>query len=168
METKRNTRMKHFVQRLEHIQIWIAFSLISFLTVLVNGQVFVRYVLQKPLFIWSEEMARFVLIWTVFLGIGVGVKNDRHFAMDILPPLLGRRWGALVRLFNDLCMGVILILLTLVGLRFSWFGTFQNSVTMEVSMAWVYASIPIGGILALVYLVERIQKRLSDLRGGTQ
>jgi len=156
------------VERLERIQVWITFGFISVIAVCVSVQVFVRYVLQKPLFLWTEELARFVLIWMVFLGVGVGVKNDAHFAMDVLPPLLGRRWGALVRLFNDLCMGAILILLTLAGLRFSWFGMFQNSPNMEILMVWVFISIPIGGILSLAYLVERIQQRLSDFRGGGQ
>jgi TRAP-type C4-dicarboxylate transport system permease small subunit len=160
--------MKRLVDRLEGIQGWITFGFISVITVCVSVQAFVRYVLQKPLFLWSEELVRFILIWTVFLGIGVGVKNDAHFAMDVLPPLLGRRWGALVRLFNDLCMGLILVLLVLAGLRFSWFGLFQNSPNMEILMAWVFISIPIGGTLSLIYLIERIQQRLRDVRGDGQ
>jgi len=160
--------MRSLVERLEQIQLWITFGCISVITVCVSVQVFVRYVLQKPLFLWTEELARFILIWMVFLGIGVGVKNDAHFAMDVLPPLLGRRWGAVVRLFNDLCMGTILILLILAGLRFSWFGMFQNSPNMEILMVWVFISIPIGGIFSLTYLVERVQQRLSDFRGGGQ
>ncbi|HXZ44422.1 MAG TPA: TRAP transporter small permease [archaeon] len=160
--------MKRRVERLEQIQTWITFVLIAVITVCVSVQVFVRYVLQKPLFLWSEELSRFLLIWMVFLGIGVGVKNDAHFAMDVLPPLRGKRWGALARLFNDACMGAILILLTLAGLRFSWFGLFQNSPNMEILMVWVFIAIPLGGILALIYLVERIQQRVRDFRSGGQ
>lgn len=155
--------MKSLVERLERIQVWITFGLISLLTVSVSVQVFVRYVLQKPLFLWSEELARFVLIWMVFLGIGVGVKNGAHFAMDILPGLLGRRLGTAVRLFADLSMGLILILLVLAGLRFSYFGLFQYSPNLEILMVWVFISLPIGGLLALIYLVERAQR---TLRGG--
>jgi TRAP-type C4-dicarboxylate transport system permease small subunit len=160
--------MRSLVERLEQIQLWITFGCISVITVCVSVQVFVRYVLQKPFFLWTEELARFILIWMVFLGIGVGVKNDAHFAMDVLPPLLGRRWGAVVRLFNDLCMGAILILLTLAGLRFSWFGMFQYSPNMEILMVLVFISIPLGGVLSLTYLVERIQQRVRDFRGGAQ
>jgi TRAP-type transport system small permease protein len=160
--------MNHLAERLERMQIWITFAFVSVITVCVSVQVFVRYVLQKPLFLWSEELARFLLIWMVFLGIGVGVKNDAHFAMDILPSFLGRRWGAVVRLFNDVCMGAILVLLILAGLRFSWFGFFQNSPNMEILMVWVFISIPLGGALALVYLVERIQQRVRDFRSGGQ
>ena len=160
--------MKGLVERLERIQTWFTFGFLAVIAIAVSVQVFVRYVLQRPLFLWTEELARFLLVWTVFLGIGVGVKNDAHFAMDVLPPLLGRRWGAIVRLFNDLCMGVILVLLTLAGLRFSYFGLFQNSPNMEILMVWVFMVIPLGGILALIYLVERIQHRLREFRGDVQ
>lgn len=160
--------MKRLVKRMEGVQTWITFGFVGILAIAVSLQVFVRYVLQRPLFLWTEEIARFILVWMVFLGIGVGVKNDAHFAMDVLPPLLGKRWGSLLRLFNDLCMGLILILLVLAGLRFSYFGLFQNSPNMEILMAWVFAAIPIGGVLALVYLCERIQQRWSDFRGGAQ
>jgi TRAP-type C4-dicarboxylate transport system permease small subunit len=39
---------------------------------------------------------------------------------------------------------------------------------MEILMAWIFAAIPIGGVLALIYLVERIQQRLRDMRGGAE
>ena len=160
--------MRRLVERMERLQVRITFVLVCLITVCVFVQVFVRYVLQKPLFLWSEELARYFLIWMVFLGVGVGVKNDAHFAMDVLPPLLGRRWGAALRLFNDLCMGSILILLTLAGLRFSYFGLYQNSPNLEILMVWIFAAIPIGGVLALIYLVERIQQRLREMRGGAE
>jgi len=35
-------------------------------------------------------------------------------------------------------------------------------------MAWIFAAIPIGGVLSLIYLGERIQQRLRDMRGGAE
>jgi TRAP-type C4-dicarboxylate transport system permease small subunit len=160
--------MRRLTERMERVQQGITFGCISLLTVTVFVQVFVRYVLQRPLFLWSEELSRFILIWMVFLGIGVGVKNDGHFAMDVLPPALGRRWGNAVRLFNDLCMGTILVLLLLAGIRFTYFGLYQNSPNMEILMFWVFLSIPVGAVLALVYLLERMQHRVREIRGGEQ
>lgn len=157
--------MRTLVERMERIQTWITFGCISLLIVTVSVQVFVRYVLQQPLFLWSEELSRFILIWMVFLGIGVGVKNDAHFAMDVLPPALGRRWGNVVRLFNDLCMGTILVLLLFAGTRFTYFGLYQNSPNMEILMFWVFVSIPVGAVLALIYLCERMRDRVRGIRG---
>ena len=157
--------MRHAVERLERIQTRITVVLIATLVVFVSLQILVRILLKRPLFLWTEELSRYVLIWMVFLGIGVGVKNDRHFVMDLLLPLLGRRWGTALRIFNDLCMGVILVMLVLAGLRFSRFGLYQYGLTVEISMVLVYIAIPIGGVLALLYLIERIQRRVRDMRG---
>ena len=160
--------MRGFLDRCERVQAKLTFGFLIVITIAVSVQVFVRYVLQRPLFLWSEELARYLLLWMVFLGIGVGVKNDAHFSMDVLPPLLGRRWGAAVRVFNDLCMMAILVLLTLAGLRFTYFGLYQYSPNMEILMAFVFVAIPIGGFVSLVYLIERIQQRIRDFRGEGQ
>jgi len=160
--------MRSLVDRMERMQTWVTFGFLVIIMVAVFVQVFVRYVLQQPLFLWTEELARFGLIWLVFAAIGVAVKNDAHFAMDVLPPLLGKRWGSVVRLFNDLCMGVILVLLLLAGIRFAYFGLFQYSPNMEILMFWVFGVIPLGAVLALVYLVERMQQRVRDIKGGDQ
>ncbi len=160
--------MRSLVERMERVQTWLTFGFITAIAVAVFVQVFVRYVLQKPLFLWSEELARFGLVWMVFLGIGVGVKNDAHFAMDVLPSFLGKRWGAALRLFNDICMGIILVLLLLAGIRFTYFGLYQNSPNMEILMFWVFASIPLGAILALTYLVERMKSRVRIMKGGEE
>jgi TRAP-type C4-dicarboxylate transport system permease small subunit len=156
--------MKRAIERLEQAQTRITFVLIATLVVFVSLQILVRLLLRKPLFLWTEELSRYVLVWMVFLGIGVGVKNDRHFAMDLLLALLGPRWRTAVRIFNDLCMGVILVMLVLAGLRFSHFGLFQYGLTVEISMVLVYIAIPTGGVLALLYLIERIQRRVRDMR----
>lgn len=157
--------MKRLAERLERIQARITFVFIAALVVFVSLQILVRLLLKMPLFLWTEELSRYVLVWMVFLGIGVGVKNDRHFAMDLLLSLLGPRWGMALRIFTDLCMGVILVMLVLAGLRFTRFGLFQYGLTVEISMVAVYSAIPIGGVLALLYLIERIQRRVRDMRG---
>ena len=50
--------MKRLVERFERIQTWITFGFVSVIAVCVTVQVFVRYVVQKPLFLWTEELVR--------------------------------------------------------------------------------------------------------------
>jgi TRAP-type C4-dicarboxylate transport system permease small subunit len=154
--------MDRFIEKLERVHIWVTASLVAVLMFCVTIQVFVRYVLQKPLFLWSEELARFILVWTVFLGIGYGIKHKTHFAMDILPGLMGRHVGKAATIFADLCMGLILILLLLGGLHFSYFGLFQRSPNMEILMFFIFISLPIGGVLSFIYLVWRFTKDLRE------
>ena len=46
-------------------------------------QVFTRYVLKVPLY-WSEELARIILIWSVFLGANLAFRAGTHMRIDIL------------------------------------------------------------------------------------
>ena len=63
-----------------------------FLTVLL--QVFTRYVLGTPL-TWTEEIARYLLIWTTFVAAAYVSARRLHISVDLLVSKLGER-GALV------------------------------------------------------------------------
>jgi len=153
---------------MESVQGWITFALVAILALDVSIQVFVRYVLRRPLFLWTAELAQFLLVWLVFLGIGVGVRRGTHFAMDLLPGLLGARGGRPPALRRGLHRADLLVLLTLAGVRFSELGVFQRSISLQIRMAWVFAAIPVGGLLALTYLSQRIQRHWRTLRRGAR
>ncbi|HWT10176.1 MAG TPA: TRAP transporter small permease subunit, partial [Roseomonas sp.] len=56
----------------------------------VTLQVVSRQTSLLPHYIWTEEMARFLLVWTVMLGAIVGQKEGIHFIVDLWPELKGR------------------------------------------------------------------------------
>ena len=65
---------------------WIEYSLFGIgmsMTVIVAVQVFFRYVLNQSLF-WSEELARYLLVWLSFLGASVAYRRKAHPGIDIL------------------------------------------------------------------------------------
>lgn len=67
-----------------------AFSvLLSIMTIVVFIQVICRYILHASL-PWSEEVSRYCMIYTVFIGVGAGLKAGTHTGVDalvmILPP----------------------------------------------------------------------------------
>src|SRR5436305_10135987 len=63
----------------------------------VTLQVVSRYTPLIPSYIWTEEMARFLFVWTIMIGAMVGVREAQHFEVDIWPDL-SRRSEALVRI----------------------------------------------------------------------
>ena len=75
---------------------------LSGMAVVVFLQVIFRYVLNLPLF-WTEELARYCLVWSSLLGSAVAVKRGQHIAVDIfmerLPPIL-RRWLTIIALIS--------------------------------------------------------------------
>ena len=76
---------------LERIIRYLVLVLLSLMVIIVFANVVSRYYLHFSL-AWSEEVARFMLVWLVFLGSFLAYVNDEHLGLDILvkkfPPLL--------------------------------------------------------------------------------
>lgn len=66
--------------------------------VLLVLQVVTRYVLSAPLS-WTEELARFLLVWLTFLGSGYLMSRRLHISVDLLVTRLGRRGAAVLDTF---------------------------------------------------------------------
>lgn len=61
----------------EYLEMSICVALISVIAVVLGLQVFMRYVMQNSLS-WSEELARYLFIWLIYIGISYGAKIMRH------------------------------------------------------------------------------------------
>lgn len=127
-------------------------ALIMLMAVLVLStawQVTSRYVLQDPSS-WTEELARFALIWAGLLGAVYAYRTHAHVSIDLFGPRLsssGRR--RLGRLVAACVAGFALAVpvtgganLVLVSAELA-----QTSAALGVRMAWVYAVIPVSGVL---------------------
>ncbi len=78
----------------------------------VTLQIISRYTPLLPSYIWTEEMARFLFMWTIMIGAMVGVREAQHFEVDVWPTL-SRRAEAAVRIASRLgvlALAVIFVL----------------------------------------------------------
>lgn len=142
------------------------------ITVVVFWQVTIRFVLtaaginiSHP---WTEEVARYVLIWCIFLGAAVGCRKSQlislEFVIRAVPGLVGQamRYLALIA-----CFALFLLLIN-VGHQFVVIiGRTELSPVMQISKTWVYWAMPIGaGLMAintLALMLEAITTR-TDIR----
>lgn len=101
---------------------------------------------------WGEELARYLMIWLGFAGIGYGFKKNAHlglsFVVDKCPPAVR---GVLVI--------VRALLIILFGLLISWFSykilskqyAFnQISPSLHLPIWTVYLAVFVGGVLTVV------------------
>ena len=108
-------------------------------------------------FAWIEEACLFSLAWVVFLGLGLALERGRHIAMTSLLERLapGLRRG--VKLAIDLTGLVFSLYIAKLGLDITLFvvRSGQLSPTLDITMAWLYATMPMGfALLALRYALE--------------
>jgi len=122
------------------------------MAVIVFANVMLRYLTDASI-VWSEEVARYLMIWLTFLGVGPVLRLGGHIPIDSLQEALPP--GA-ARILRAVVVGLIALLCCAVV----WYGwmlvqrtTAQTTPVTEVSFSIVSAAVPTGFALALWHLV---------------
>lgn len=136
----------------------------------VLWQVFSRFVLGAPSS-FTQELARFLLIWIGVLGAGYGVGQHDHLALELLPEYLedpARLWLQIgIQSFIILFAVAVLIGggLRLVYIQLS---LGQTSSSLEIPFGYVYLVLPLSGVVMTFYALAHIADSLSLIRDETQ
>ena len=147
------------------------------LFVCVMMQVVWRYLLEIPL-PWSDEAARYLLIWVSLLSIAIAFRNDSHIRLDHFINLLGAPIRHAVWVLFNLLTVVFLSLLIVYGVPNAVLGKFTCSPGIStcfahtsVTMFVPYLSVPVAAAIMLLNLVDYIihnfkTQELGDVREG--
>jgi TRAP-type C4-dicarboxylate transport system permease small subunit len=117
------------------------------------GQVVFRYLLHMPLS-WSEEVARFLLMWAGMLGAAYAFKTRAHFALGYLAQRVRPRWRKLFVIVNTLAMSGFLAVFVWSSLELVVDASTNIAPGSQLPMAVPYAAAPVGGLLILYYVLR--------------
>jgi TRAP-type C4-dicarboxylate transport system permease small subunit len=126
------------------------------------GVVF-RYIMLSP-FEWTEEVARFLMLWLGFLAMNMALRRNQHIAINFfgnrLPPVLMRLLGYCI----DGLVGLFLYYLLKQGYLMTT-RTLMTASTLNISMFWIYMAVPLGALLTVIQLVLNVtMKVLKEFR----
>jgi TRAP-type transport system small permease protein len=141
-------------------------ALLAVLIVPVTMQIASRYTELVPRYIWTEEAARFCLIWTVMVGAMIAIRDGSHFDLDILPRPKTARGEALGRLVVHGAMLLTVLVFLVYGWPFAKFGWEQNSELTEINMLWIYGAWPLFGLVGTLFLGEMLYDDVQAYRSG--
>lgn len=133
--------------------------LMMVMTVVVLWGVFTRYVMASQAS-WSEELARFLLIWIGILGAAYAAGQRFHLAIDLLKPKLTEPNQKRLTIFiNVIVIAFALTVMVIGGSRLLYITQVlgQLSPALRVPMWVIYSIVPISGLLVVYY-------KISDLR----
>ncbi|MFC3124285.1 TRAP transporter small permease [Pseudoroseomonas globiformis] len=132
----------------------------------VTLQIFSRYTPLVPHYIWTEEMARFALVWMVMLGGILAVREGTHFIVDVFPRLSPRGTAIM-----ELVSGVFVLIFALVFLIWGWefteFAFYRISEMAELPLWTIHVAWPIAGLSWLIFMGQRMADAINLLRGRT-
>ncbi len=139
---------------------WGAMFLVLAVAAIVSAGVFFRYVLNDSLS-WSEELAKYAMLWLVFLGAPIALRLGVHPNIEIVISRFPSRVTRFILAVMHLAVCVFCSFLAMKSHDFAWNGRTQVAISVgDVSMYWFFVSIPIG--MASMALVS-LQQFLEDM-----
>lgn len=122
---------------------------LGILALLGIAQVIARYVIGVPL-TWSEEIIRFALIWSVFIGSGVAVRRGMLVAVEVIYLIVPASIARVVGYISLTISAFFWVLLIYYGWTVRrMVGTLMSG-SLELPMHFVYLAIPAGAAIALI------------------
>ena len=137
---------------------------VAILVIPVSLQIFSRYTALIPSYIWTEEMARFLFIWTIMIGAMIGVRESTHFEVDVLPQL-SRRGEAFARLLGRLGVLAAAIIFITAGIQFTRFAWNRTSELADLPLWLIHVAWPVTGFTWLVFLGQQIVDDIKIVLG---
>ena len=145
---------------------WLMVLSVAILVIPVTLQIISRYTALIPSYIWTEEMARFLFIWTIMIGAMVGVRESSHFEVDVWPDL-PRRGEAFIRIVARLGVLAFAVILVVAGTEFTRFAWNRTSELAELPLWMIHVAWPVAGLTWIVFLGEQFVDELKILLGGS-
>jgi TRAP-type C4-dicarboxylate transport system permease small subunit len=105
-------------------------------------------------FFWVEEVGETTLIWLTLIGAAVAVAERSHFTLTVFTHRLPLRLQHVIHVANNLLIAAFGGLIAWIGVKLSILNAMLTSPALEFSLAWLYASTVVGGILIALYALE--------------
>lgn len=134
----------------------VAGTALVLISAVIPWAVYTRYVLNRAAS-WPEPTAVLLMIVLTFIGAGACYRAGLHMRMSFFVSLLPPRWQRVSDFVVEMLMGLIALFMINWGARLVE-ATWQNSIAdfPALSVGVTYLPIPIGGVVLLLFVIERI------------
>ncbi len=146
------TRLSVWLDRFEKGAVTV---LLGTMIIVIFLQVFFRFVVKGSL-PWSEELARYVMVWAVFFGASMGAKTGAHIGVEafvsFFPSKLQRLMILISAVLTQIFCLLVFVLSMQVVLRIHEME--QVSPAMEIPMYIPYLAVPVGAVLMSIRFLQ--------------
>ena len=144
--------VKNVIGKIEKAERIITSIIFCFMMIVITEQIIMRYIFNRPL-LWSEEFARYVYVWLVFIGAAYGVTQNKHVAVTLLTDRLPHMIQKALKVICNLLVAAALLYMLPHSILYVGKQQGLLSGCMRIPMSWVFAAIPVGYILISVQML---------------
>lgn len=127
---------------------------VLFLVIIVAtvAGVFFRYIVGTPL-VWSDELARFSLVWMIFLGSAVVSFKESHLIVDFIYDYTSPLITKILKAVSILVVLVFLVILVISSFDLLRVSGFNSSPALDIPLSYWRASVVVGSILMIIAMI---------------
>ena len=137
---------------------WCVICFVAMTLVALMG-VFFRYVMQNP-FMWTEEVARYLLVWMGFTAISIALRQGRHIKIEIAEKVAPKPVAKFLNYLVDALIALFMGVLFYQGVLMTANNMLSAS-TFPLSMEWIVVAVPVGAGLTLLQLFLGVVKKIA-------
>ncbi|KJS82883.1 MAG: hypothetical protein JM58_13835 [Peptococcaceae bacterium BICA1-8] len=154
--------MKKILGLLDNFEENIISVLLPLMCILVFMATFFRYT-ELIILPWAEELARYLMIWIVFLGIGTGAKKNRHFAVEVFVKAMPQATHKYFHIFKILVISSFLTFVIYLSINLMKVQIMmgQTSPALNIPMWVAYLAVPVGCGLMVFRTIEHSVKEFK-------
>lgn len=153
--------MQEFILKLENrlviIEKFLCSTLLFALIFVTVWGVFERFVLHIGMG-WTDEVARYISIYAVFIGASLGVYKSTHVGVDVFVRILPNSMNRFMAIISCVLSGIFCALIAWTG--FFYFlrleASQQVSTALRIPVCWIFLAIPLGCFLMMLHYIARI------------
>jgi C4-dicarboxylate transporter DctQ subunit len=131
------------------------------LVTIVTTEVVLRYGFKQSL-IFTEELSRYLMVWIVFLGSALAVRDGAHIRINFLIKRFNQRNQKWLRLLAHILTLVFLMFVAIEGIKILPRQLYQMCITINISIFYFYLAIPVGSILMIIFLLPTFKDILKE------
>ena len=156
------------VSKIEELIATVGLGAMSIITIMA---VFFRYVFQSPI-TWSEEAARYLMIWSTLLGISIATRQKAHLGIDIFVSMAPKKLQHVLEIFSWTMLIIMYLFLVWTSILFIMNAVKTGNVTpmLRIPFSIVYLALPIGfglsairGLQVLIDIIKGVESTSEEV-----
>lgn len=118
--------------------------------------------------LWSEEVARIMMVWLVFMGAAYlhSMVSNGHITVDVLHQILPPGTTRILKGICQCLVFVILILVVIYGFELAAASFRIKSTALRVPFAYIYGAIPVSAVIMIWFSLRSWMDAWTNTRGG--
>lgn len=140
---------------------WLTAGILATMVVLIFIQIISRVILSSS-FAWTDEVARYLMIWLTFLAASVGFKHGAHIGVEVFVRNLPKTLKIILQIIAALASFVFFVIMISMGWEIISVSMKQTSPALNIPMGYVYIIFPISGMLIILNLIDATIKSVLN------